>query len=421
MTGALERIVRWADAQWIHVPRWVVARVPGLQGIAGDGHVVVTVPLLAAVLPGLALLSGLVIGLGRLGYDDVYTESVVLLAAMVGVGFLSGQLGALTAVAFCVGDLVSADRYAGSVTSSSFWFSGPLGTGPLAEVAHGLLPRLVTYLLLLAGVVVLPRAARVVVATIGRGRRIPPLVAWPVVSGLLAVVAWLGTDAWVAAAPTLVRPLFTWSSNGGQPTVQAVATLQETGGVVVAAAVIGTVVRQLWLGAAMLPGPVQDRLLAAEAGGPEAPVPGPARADTDVRVRRSALGSWAGRRMVAAVATSALATLTMAGILEQLWLWLAAFALLLWIRLVRTSPRPPGWLEAWRRVVAVAPAWARLIVMWLVSRVVVEGVSNDVIGSYTGLGVFVLGSLLVVFLVFPGDPQPREDAPHGAVPAGGVR
>ncbi|UZN02112.1 hypothetical protein [Cellulomonas sp. S1-8] len=415
----LTGLVRWADLQWVHLPRRLMLRLPSTRGIAGDGHVVVTVPLLAAVLPAFAVLTGLVVGLDRLGYDDVYTESVVLLAVLVGVGFFSSQLGVLMTVAFCVGDFLTADRYPGVASSSSVWFSGVLGTGPLATVAHGWLPRLITYLLLVAGVVVLPRAARAVVATVGRRRQVPPLVAWPVVSGLVTVIAWLGTDAWVAAAPTLVRPLFTWSAPGGQPTVQAVATLQETGHVVVAAAVVGTLLRQLWLGAAMLPGPVRARLLAAESGDPG----GAAAAAADRGGGRTTTrGSWAGSRIAAAVATSALATLTMAGILEQLWLWIAAFALLLWIRLVRTAPRPPPWLERWRRVASVVPAWARLILLWLVSRVAVEAISNDVIGSYTALGVFVLGSLLVVFLVFPGEPQADEDAPaHEPAPTEGPR
>lgn len=423
--GGADAVVRWADAQWIGIPRRLILRRPGLRGLAGDGHVVVTVPVVAAVLPGLCLLLGLLTGLLRLGYDDVYTESVVLLALLVGIGFFSSQLGVLAVAGFCVGDLISAERYQGTPFGSG-WFGGPLGQGPLASVVHGFLPLLITYLLLVAGVVLLPRAARAVVLTVGRGRTMPPALAWGLVSGLVTVIAWLGTDAWVAAAPTLIRPVFTWASPGGAPTVEAVATLQETGGVVVAAAVVATLVRQLWLGAAMLPGAVQARLRAAEDGAaPDAPAASGADAGPGAPGAAADVGQGAAppapdaprlavpgpaRRVVGAVLSSLLGTLTMAGILEQAWLWVAAFAVLLAVRLLRTTERHVPALERWRRIAAVLPAWARLIALWLLSRVAVSAVSNDLIGSYSALGVFVLLSIVVVFAVFPGEPGPAPDA-----------
>lgn len=422
----MDRAAHWAHVQWLAVPRRLMLRFPAARGIAGDGHVVLTMPVVAVVLPGAVLLLGLLSGLLRLGYEDVYTESIVLLVAMVLIGFFSSQLGVLVVVGFCLGDFLTAERFEPIRWTSSTWFSGVLGQGPLATIAHDVLPRLITYLLLAAAVVVLPRAARAVVGTVGRGRRLPPLGAWGLVSALLVVIAWLGMDAWVAAAPTLVRPLFTWSSPNGVPTVEAVATLQETGGVVVAAAVIGTVLRQMWVGAAMIPGAVQDRLRAAEeaedgASPAEREAAGRAEADGGDVAAEELLAQvrvppppGTTRRVGAAVVTAVLATLTMAGILEQLWLWFAAFGVLLAVRLLRTTPRHIGWLERWRRVAALLPAWARLITLWLLSRVVVAAISNDAIGSYTALGVFVLVSIVVVFAFFPGEPRPDGEAGTGA-------
>jgi hypothetical protein len=390
---AVNGLVVWADRLWIVGPRRLVARLPGLRGLAGDGHFLVVVPLLAVLLPVACLLGGLACGLFRWGYEDVYTESVILLAMALAVGAFSSQLGVLGVAGFCAGDLISAagsDRVFRSGTSP--WFSGALGEGPLAELAHRWLPLFISYLLLAAGVVLLPRAARAVVATVGRGRRIPALPAWALVSGLLTVIIWLGTDAWAAAAPTLVRPVFTWAAPGGVPTVQAMTALQESGGVVVAAAVAATLVRQAWLGVAMLPGIVRDRLEAAERGDREAAPPRPPRPPGTAR----AFG--------AAVLTSALATLALAGILERAWLWAVAFAVLLTVRLLRTGLFSVAGLATWQRIAAALPAWARLIALWLVSRVVVQGVSSDLIGSYTGLAVFVLVSIVVVFVVFPGEP-----------------
>jgi len=391
-------LVVWADRLWIGGPRRLIARFPGLRGLAGDGHFLVVVPLAAVVLPVVCLLGGLGCGLLRWGYEDVYTESVTLLAIALAVGAFSSQLGVLVVVGFCAGDLISStgsDVVLRSGTSP--WFSGALGEGPLAQLAHRWLPLLISYLLLAAGVVLLPRAARAVVAGVGRGRKIPALPAWGLVSGLLTVIIWLGTDAWAAAAPTLVRPVFTWASQGGVPTVEAMTALQDSGGVVVAAAVAATLARQAWLGVAMLPGLVRDRLEAAERGDPGAAPPAPPRPPSPVR----AFG--------AAVLTSALATLALAGILERAWLWAVAFAVLLAVRLLRTGLVSVAGLATWQRMAAALPAWARLIALWLVSRVVVQGVSSDLIGSYTGLAIFVLGSVVVVFAVFPGEPPAPVD------------
>lgn len=401
-------VTRAADLQWISGPRLLMSRWQGLRGIAGDGHFVVVIPWLAAVLPASAAAFGLLAGLFRFGYDRVFTESVLLLAVLVLLGAFSSQLGVLAVVGFCLGDAVSslgeAQGRAQFRSSSSVWFSGPLGDGPLGDLLHHWLPLLITYLLLAAGVILLPRAGRAVVAGIGRRRRVPALPAWALVSALLVVVAWLGTDAWVAGAPTLIRPVFTWGSPGGVPTVEAVRTLQNDGGVVVAAAVAGVLARQLWLGWVMLPGEAQDRLLAAEAG---APVLGdPQRAPRD---------PGAGREALVAVLTSLLATLAMAGILELAVMWPITFAVLLLIRLTRSGRIPvPGW-NAWQRTAARLPAWARLIALWVLSRMAVQALSTNAIGSYTGLAVFVLLSLVVVFVMFPGEPpaEPAAGSPAG--------
>ncbi|MGY4644481.1 hypothetical protein [Cellulomonas sp. URHB0016] len=402
-------LIRWADRQWLVWPRRLMARWPASRGFAGDGHVVVTVPALAAVLPGAITVVGLVAGLLRLGYEDVYTESVVLLALMIGIGAFSSQLGVLVVVGFCVGDLISAEMPAPTPYSTSPWFSGVLGEGPLAVLVHGFLPLLITYLLLTAGVVLLPRAARAVVLSVGRGRVVPPVLSWLLVSALLLVIVWLGTDAWVAGAPTLVRPLFTWAQPNGAPTVEAMNALQGSGGVVVAAAVGATLVRQLWLGATMLPGLLQDRLRAAE----DSADPG----DPAVPTRRT---PGVVRRVTAAVATSLLATLALAGILERVWLWFAAFGVLLAVRLLRTDEWSLPWLDRWRRVASRLPAWARLLALWLMSRAVLQGVSNDLIGSYTALAVFVLVSIVVVFVVFPGEPRAASEPTAERVPVGGA-
>jgi hypothetical protein len=384
-------LVDWSDRIWITGPRWLGLRVPALRGIAGDGHVVSTLPVAGVLLPVVALGFGLVAGGFRLGYVDVYTESVLLMGLLVGLGCFSSQLGALALLGFVVGDVVSTRPVLSyeAAFSTDFWFTGVLGEGLLAHLVHIRLPRLVTYLLLAAVVVVLPRAARGAVASVGRGRRMPAALAWVLVSGLVLVIAWLGVSAWVAGGPTLVRPVFVWGSPSGAPTAEAVQPLQAEGTLVVAAALAGTMVRQLWLGAAMFLGPVRERLAAAEATPPPAAAARPAR--------RS-------HPLPAALLTATLATLTLAGILEHPLVWGVAFGVFFVVRLLRFDQVRFPALDAWRRVANLAPAWARLIGLWLLSRLVVGAVDNELIGSYTALAVVVLVSVFVVFLIFPGEP-----------------
>jgi hypothetical protein len=146
---------------------------------------------------------------------------------------------------------------------------------------------------------------------------------------------------------------------------------------------------------------VRARLDAAEA------TPPPAAAARPLRQSRP---------LPAALFTAALATLTLAGILEHVLLWLAAFAVFFVVRWLRFDQVHVPGLDAWRRVVNVAPAWARLIGLWLLSRVVAGGVSNDLVGSYTALAVVVLVSVVFVFAIFPG--EPGRPAPQRLDPAG---
>ena len=82
----MDQLVRWSQIQWLAVPRRLMLRHPAARGLAGDGHVVVTAPAVAAVLPGLVLLLGLVSGLARIGYHTVYTPAGVPLSPMVLIG-----------------------------------------------------------------------------------------------------------------------------------------------------------------------------------------------------------------------------------------------------------------------------------------------------------------------------------------------
>src|SRR5690606_19661771 len=132
---------------------------------------------------------------------------VLFLAVMVALGTFSSQLGLLAVVAFAVGEQVLGVGRLGSTAAPG---AGAGDGGPVAHLLQVRLPLVITYLLLAVAVVVVPRTARALLVAVGRWRRVPPALAWPLASGLFVVVVWLALSTWVAAAPTLVRPRFTW-------------------------------------------------------------------------------------------------------------------------------------------------------------------------------------------------------------------
>lgn len=392
---------------WIDWPRRIIRRLPGARGIAGDGHFLVTAPPLAVLAPVATILTFFVIGVLQRGYEVVYTESLFLMAAIIAVGCLSGTLGVLAVTSFAIADFVFGNAAAIGVTTVT-------GLESLWQVR---LPMIITYLLLALVVVIVPRTARGLVIAVGRWRRLPAVLAWPIASLLVLVVTWIGTSTWAAIAPTLIRPRFVWP--GGQPTVAAIAPLQTQAATLIAAAVIATIVRQLWIGATMVDGPLQRSLARAEAR------PAPVRpAPTNVTTA-APTSDGAGARQVSAlrrgaadVISAALATLVLAGVLQHAWLWVAAFGVFLTIRLLRSGVISPPVVDAHKRLAQRMPAVFRLLTLWLLARVVANFLSNGAISSYTGLALFVIVGTAIIYGIFPGPPTtpPPDPPPPDAVP-----
>lgn len=387
-----EPLLALAALLWVRWPRTVIRRLPGLWGTAGDGHFLCGIPPLAVLAPVLAFVAGLAVGAGQLGFDEVYTESIPLMAGAIALGVFSAQLGALAVAGFALGELLLADRALRLAGPGPFGFGDdePFASGTVGELTRVWLPLLVSYLLLAAVVIVLPRTARMLVAAVGRWRRVPPALAWPLASGLYATVVWVGIRTWAAAAPILVRPRYTWLDL--LPTVDAIAPLQERGSELVAAGVVAALARQLLIGLTMVPNSLQQRVRWAESTGPTEGSVGPRRARPL-------------QRMAADVAAAALATLALAGVLEHAWVWVLSFVVMVTVRMLRSGVVASGPVDRWKAVVDRVPAAVRLGVLWLLARLVTDALSNGTIGSYTGVAVFVLGGVVTVFLVFPGSPS----------------
>lgn len=403
----VERLAIW---MWIRAPRAVIRRFPSTWGVAGDGHVLTALPPLAVLAPLAVALGSLVIGAAHLGYEDVYTESLVLMTTFVIIGVLSSQLGVVAVVGFAVGDF-----FLGSRGVEGSGRGGPFAGGPLGDLTRVRVPLLITYLLLGVAVVVVPRTARALLVAVGRWRRVPATLAWPLVSGLFVVVIWIGLQTWVAASPILVRPRFTWL--GTLPTAEAIQPLQRDGHQLVAMAVAAAIFRQLLLALAVWWPPMRDRVARAEAD--------PVVLRLDRRGHQPKAVDQApsvGRRLLGDVGASCLATLVLAGVLEQLWLWVVAFGVFMSVRLLRSGVLAVAPLEAWKVLVARVPVVVRVVVLWIVARVLTDALAAQLIDSYTGVALAVLAGAILVFLIFPGTPAETADSaaapPAPANPAG---
>jgi hypothetical protein len=401
----VDPVERLAVLLWVRVPRALIRRLPSLWGVAGDGHALVSVPPVAVLAPVVVTLGAFVVGAQRLGYEVVYTESVLLMAVAVALGVFSTQLGLLAVLAFGLGEQLVSERRLSSSAAVLGTRGGPFGEGVLGTFGRVRLPMIITYLLLAVAVVVVPRTARALLVAVGRWRRVPAAVAWPLASGLFVVVVWISLRTWVAAAPTLVRPRFTWT--GTLPTVEAIGPIQDDGDEIIAAGVMAAMARQVLVGLALWWAPVRDRVRAAEQD------PVPERVARTGHARPVAPG--AARRLIGDVGAAVLATIVLAGVLEESWLWIASFSAFLGVRLLRSGVIAPGPLDVWKQWAARVPAVVRVVLLWVVARVVTDALVKGFIDSYTGVALVVIGGAVVVFLIFPG--TPRTAAP-GAGPSG---
>jgi hypothetical protein len=389
---------------WVRVPRMVLRRFPSTWGVAGDGHFLVAVPPLATLAPVLVTVAAFVIGAGGVGYRDVFTESLVLVAAAVAVGVFSTQLGALAVAGFAAGDFFVANR-SWSVPRTAFGQDHLWDSGTLGNLLRVRLPLVITYLILGLAVVIIPRTARAVISLSLRWRRMPAALAWPIGSGVYVLFVWIGIRTWVAAAPVLVRPRFTWAPGGAMPVLAAIQPLQTRGSVVVAVAVAAALVRQLVIVGTLVPGPFRTRVRAAEDDGPVTP-PGP------VHVPGS------GEQWAIDIAVAGLGTLVLGGILEEPRLWVLTFAVLLAVRLGRSGRLAPSVLNRWRRLVAKVPFAVRLVLLWLGALVVTDALARGTINSYGTMAYVVLAGTVAAFVIFPGAPPPDpDDGPEPATPA----
>lgn len=393
-----------AEAIWVTIPLRIQRRYTSTRGIVGDGYQIALIPPLGLASMIIVPIAYFLIGAFGIGYQEIYSESLVFMGSIILLGAFSGQLGLVALLSFSVADFALAHRQ---------WTYGQ--TNLIEGLIRNRMPLVISYLLLGVAVLLIPRIGKNIVLGIGRWRRLSVDVAWLITTPIVLIVSWIGLRTWAALSPTLIRPYFVW--RGDLPTVDAIEVFQNRAEALVACGVAATLARQLLVGLCIFVPWLSRRLRAMENRGYE-------HLSKDDRLDAPSPPTRAGL-LFGDLASSLLATIVLSGILETRLLWFSFFAVFLVIRLLRSGTVRIPALEAWKGIANRIPVVVRLGIVWLSAIVYRSVLSNNAIGSYRSMAFIVLAGVVVGFLIFPGQPRPRPTKParRGAPPAptiGGV-
>jgi len=206
----------------------------GLAVSSVDGLYLAARPAAGLIGPPAMLFAGFVAGATHPGFTYVFTEALWLLLFLAAVGAISGALGLYLTAGFIIGDLVFGAHPQWERVALRDNFTAPAEFGSL----------LVTYALFALLAVGVPIAAKTFAAEF----RLPPRTPRPLRAlvglGALVIISGLLVWVWTQSAPLLVRPVFVWADF--RPTVEAMFTTQEQGGLIVAVAVAATIARAVF-------------------------------------------------------------------------------------------------------------------------------------------------------------------------------
>lgn len=333
---------------WGRLPALVYRLSPTAGLGLADGVHLADWPPVGALAPPAALALGLVLGWQHPGFQMVWAESIALISLIVAVGAMSASLGGLLVLGFAIGDFLLGDQHwPVPVPPAAPGVFGAL----LPEAVRLRLPLLIGYLLLLLVGARIPLLAKTLMADALRALagRLPRSAIGAIALAGHATVSGALVWAWVHALPVLIRPRFTWIGALAPPDT-VFTPLQTQGDVVIAAAVVASLVRMLHQLALASRKDVQTRFDAIQA-----PVIEAARLATPPSRARL----WI-RSASAAVMTALLACGILANVAEVLIILGGTFALYAARAGLVTVP-----LGEWPELVTKVPMVVRLLAAWI--------------------------------------------------------
>jgi len=217
------------DVWWAHLPL-AARRVSRLLFLVlTDGLYCCAWPAVGAVGPPASFLLGALLGRFHTSFaQETFTSSLPTMVCAAVLGYLSAAMGFWLAAGFALGDLLLFDHRAAPA-------------GVVSTVVRSRAPLLIEYALLFLLVAIGPVMVKAVRRRLLARVRLPRRARLAADAGLQAVLSAGWVLAWVHAAPTLIRPVYTWQ--GSQPPIGAIQPVQATGWVVVAAAALAAAAR----------------------------------------------------------------------------------------------------------------------------------------------------------------------------------
>ncbi len=369
---------------FVSIPRHCAKYSRALAYLLADGHFLMSRVAVAAIATPVCFALGLLAGASSIGYDRVFTESLLLMVVAAAIGFLATGLGVAFVVGFAFGDFFIGDR----TWSASLYTAGPLSDGFVGYLLRARLPMLIGYLLLLGLVVYIPRLARALVADIPQATKLPKNFAFAIASILNVVVVAVAVRLWAEATAVLIRPLWTWQ--GLSPTTEAIIPLQQQAKWIVLAAVAGTIARfaHLWFAYSSREG--ASRIVEAEK----------ALAAALPQERKGPLVPPAVTALIAAVVSAA----SLSGLFSGWKMALIGFGVFAVLHLIRQGVLPPS-LEWWKRIVVRVPILVRIGIGLMIANTLRDGFASEYDMNFDRLSVFMLASIVMLFVLLPGPPK----------------
>lgn len=216
---------------WVYIPR-VIGRFNKTLGIAlQDGSYLLSWPFLASILPVLAICMGIACSWYWGHAHVLYTWSLGILSAMLIVGTISSALGTWLMVGIIAADFTCFSPFFNFANGIPPWDQFILAGTPLF-ICHVILFFLVSRTCLVS----LSLSALSM-------QKLPRFITAQIVakSGLEVLIHSALVMMWTLAAPSLIRPVFTW--RGRVPSTAEISALQNTGWVLALVAGIAMALR----------------------------------------------------------------------------------------------------------------------------------------------------------------------------------
>ncbi len=226
-SGAVDWLLHFC---WGPLPRTAYRVSSALTVVFSDGLYLAVWRRIGGLLPLISLVSGLVFGAGNVGFENVFSESMLLMQLAGMLGVLSGQLGALFLAGFAFGD--------GLIHHTLLSSSDALPNSRGALV--------IEYALLGFLTIGLPLATKSLLAPFGPFvvRRVPEALRPTFAITAHALVTICLVYFWMHSLPMLIRPYWGWFQEAS-PSVEAMAPLQETGSRLLYACTVASVLRMV--------------------------------------------------------------------------------------------------------------------------------------------------------------------------------